>query len=105
MTRRQKVKGALRRARIEVANKEKVMPIYARAFPEAQEYQPFVYEPPQPHRVKPSLVQPKPPGPGSLVTHRDGRQYKVQDDGSVRTLNKPPSRVRRRRERQMRKAA
>lgn len=105
LTTGQRIKGALRRARIEVTNKEKVMPIYARAFPEAQDYQPFAYEEPKPLRVKPSLVPPKPPAPGSLVTTRDGVQYKVQPDGSRRALNKPRSRVKRLREGMMSKAA
>lgn len=36
--------------------------------------------------------------PGSVVTMNAGRQYKVQDDGSLRVINKPRSRVARLRE-------
>lgn len=94
LTRGQKLKGALRRAVLHAKNEEAVRPIYERAFPERQEYPPFSYERPEP---KPKLKEamPETPKPGSLVTHKDRRQYKVGLDGAWRVLNKPRSRVKR----------
>ena len=94
LTRGQKIKGAIKRAATYAANKDKVMPIYALAFPERQEYQPFDYEPPKRAERKVSTPIPLPP-PNSMVTHRNGREYKVTYDGSFLAQNKPRSRVKR----------
>lgn len=43
LTKGQKVKHAIKRMVTYVTNKEKVMPIYARALPQRQEYPPTIY--------------------------------------------------------------